>query len=146
MLPWLHTPAPSGTSMPFPVPTHMRGSVSMDLVTARPETASSNFAIVVFVDRLSKMTHPLCPFDLLSALYCMFLESAYTRVGILLMCVCVWVSVQLPRNTVRLQLLCVHGYNIYNQGVKLRGLVYTCVNRCAARLACISGSNKACCP
>ena len=41
----------------LPVPTRKWGSVSMDLITALPETASSNTAIVVFVDRLSKMTH-----------------------------------------------------------------------------------------
>ena len=29
----------------------------MDLITALPETALGNTAIVVFVDRLSKMTH-----------------------------------------------------------------------------------------
>lgn len=33
------------------------GSVSVDLITALPETASGNTAIVVFVDRLTKMTH-----------------------------------------------------------------------------------------
>lgn len=41
----------------LPVPTRKWGSVSMDLIPALPETASGNSAIVVFVDRLSKMTH-----------------------------------------------------------------------------------------
>ena len=48
---------PAGLLQPLPVPTRKWGSVSMDLITALPETASGNTAIVVFVDRLSKMTH-----------------------------------------------------------------------------------------
>ena len=48
---------PAGLMQPLPVPTRKWGSVSMDLTTALPEAASGNTAIVVFVDRLSKMTH-----------------------------------------------------------------------------------------
>ena len=65
---WVHTCAgcqgnkstnrkPAGLLQPLPVPTRKWGRVSMDLITALPETASGNTAIVVFVDRLSKMTH-----------------------------------------------------------------------------------------
>jgi transposase InsO family protein len=39
------------------VPTRKWGSVSMDLITAMPETSSGKTAIVVFVDRLTKMVH-----------------------------------------------------------------------------------------
>ena len=53
---------PAGLMQPLPVPARKWGSVSMDLITALPETASGNSAIVVFVDRLSKMTHlAACP-------------------------------------------------------------------------------------
>ena len=41
----------------LPIPKRKWGSVSMDLITALPETASGNSAIVVFVDRLTKMIH-----------------------------------------------------------------------------------------
>ena len=51
------TQKPAGLLQPLPVPTRKWGSVSMDLITALPETASGNSAIVVFVDRLTKMTH-----------------------------------------------------------------------------------------
>ena len=42
----------AGLLQPLPVPNRKWGSVSMDLITALPETASGNTAIVVFVDRL----------------------------------------------------------------------------------------------
>ena len=48
--------APAGLLQPLPIPTRKWGSVSMDLIIALPETASGNTAIVLFVDRLSKMT------------------------------------------------------------------------------------------
>ncbi len=41
----------------LPVPTRKWGNVNMDLITALPETSSGNTAIVVFVDRLTKMVH-----------------------------------------------------------------------------------------
>ena len=49
--------APAGLLQPLPIPTRKWGSVSMDRMTALPDTASGNTVIVVFVDRLSKMTH-----------------------------------------------------------------------------------------
>jgi len=48
---------PAGLLQPLLVPTRKWGIVSMDLITALPETASGNTAIVVFVDRLTKMAH-----------------------------------------------------------------------------------------
>ncbi len=39
------------------MPTRKWVSVSMDLITTLPETASGNTAIVVCVDRLTKMVH-----------------------------------------------------------------------------------------
>ena len=47
---------PAGLLQPLPVPKRKWGSVSMDLITALPETSTGNTA-VVFVDSLSKMTH-----------------------------------------------------------------------------------------
>ena len=42
---------------PLPIPGKFWHSVSMDLITHLPVTARGNTAIVVFIDRLSKMTH-----------------------------------------------------------------------------------------
>ena len=46
---------PSGLLQPLQVPEGLWDSVSMDLITCLPETEKGNTAIVVFVDRLSKM-------------------------------------------------------------------------------------------
>jgi hypothetical protein len=51
---------PAGLLQPLPVPTDTWMSVGMDLVTDLPVTTDGYDAIVVFVDRLSKMVH-LCP-------------------------------------------------------------------------------------
>jgi hypothetical protein len=49
---------PGGLLMPLPIPTsRCQDSISMDLITALPRTSTGKDAIVVFVDRLSKMTH-----------------------------------------------------------------------------------------
>jgi Reverse transcriptase (RNA-dependent DNA polymerase)/RNase H-like domain found in reverse transcriptase/Integrase zinc binding domain/Chromo (CHRromatin Organisation MOdifier) domain/Retroviral aspartyl protease len=48
---------PGGLLQPLPIPARRWESVSMDLITALPKTVSGKDAIVVFVDRLSKMTH-----------------------------------------------------------------------------------------
>ena len=48
---------PAGLLQPLPIPGKFWHKVSMDLITHLPVTARGNTAIVVFVDRLSKMTH-----------------------------------------------------------------------------------------
>jgi len=49
--------APAGLLRPLPIPTRRWQSVSMDFIVELPKTASGHNAIIVFVDRLSKMTH-----------------------------------------------------------------------------------------
>lgn len=51
------TQSPAGLLQPLPIPDHAWGSVSMDFITQLPKTKSGKDAIVVFVDRLTKMTH-----------------------------------------------------------------------------------------
>ena len=48
---------PAGLLQPLPVPTDVWESVSVDLITQLPQSRDGHDAIVVFVDRLSKMTH-----------------------------------------------------------------------------------------
>jgi hypothetical protein len=48
---------PGGLLQPLPTPMEVWESVSLDLITQLPTTKSGHDAIVVFVDRLSKMTH-----------------------------------------------------------------------------------------
>ena len=48
---------PMGLLMPLPIPTRPWQQVSMDLITALPRSRSGNDAIVVFVDKLTKMVH-----------------------------------------------------------------------------------------
>ena len=47
--------APAGLLVPLQIPEGLWESVSMDLITHLPETKDGNSAIIVFVDRLSKM-------------------------------------------------------------------------------------------
>ena len=49
--------APMGLLKPLPIPTRPWQQVSMDLITALPRSRSGNDAIVVFVDKLTKMVH-----------------------------------------------------------------------------------------
>jgi hypothetical protein len=51
------TAKPGGTLRPLPIPERVWESVSMDFVTGLPVTKKGHDAILVFVDRLSKMTH-----------------------------------------------------------------------------------------
>lgn len=48
---------PGGILQPLQVPKGKWESISMDLITQLPETPSGHSAIVVFVDRLTKMAH-----------------------------------------------------------------------------------------
>ena len=48
---------PVGLLMRLQISARLWGSVSMDLITALPETSNGHTAILVFVDRLSKMSH-----------------------------------------------------------------------------------------
>ena len=48
---------PAGLLVPLPVPTRSWEQVSMDLITQLPRSSKGNDAIVVFVDKLSKMVH-----------------------------------------------------------------------------------------
>ena len=47
---------PAGLLQPLQIPKGLWSSVSMDLITQLPKTEAGNTAIVVFVDRMSKMT------------------------------------------------------------------------------------------
>ena len=49
--------APIGLLQPLPIPARRWEQVSMDLITQLPRTAAGHDAIVVFVDKLSKMVH-----------------------------------------------------------------------------------------
>ena len=51
---------PAGLLQPLPIPSRKWQSVSVDLITHLPCTKDGHTAIVVFVDRLSKMVH-FCP-------------------------------------------------------------------------------------
>jgi len=50
---------PGGLLQPLPIPTYPWESISMDYITDLPRTKDGYNAILVFVDRLTKMTH-LC--------------------------------------------------------------------------------------
>jgi hypothetical protein len=49
--------ATMGLMQPLPIPDHPWQQVSMDLITQLPRSRSGNDAIVVFVDKLTKMVH-----------------------------------------------------------------------------------------
>jgi len=49
--------SPMGLLQPLPIPTRPWQQVSMDLITALPRSRSGNDAIVVFVDKLTKLVH-----------------------------------------------------------------------------------------
>jgi hypothetical protein len=58
---------PGGLLQPLPIPEYPWQSVSMDLITHLPCTARGHTAIVVFVDRLTKMVHFAPSTDTISA-------------------------------------------------------------------------------
>lgn len=47
----------AGLLKPLQIPSRKWESISVDLITALPQTPRGNDAIIVFVDRLTKMTH-----------------------------------------------------------------------------------------
>ena len=47
----------AGLLQPLPIPSFKWESVSMDFITQLPTTKSGNDAVIVFVDRLTKMVH-----------------------------------------------------------------------------------------
>jgi hypothetical protein len=51
------TQKPAGLLQPLPIPSDPWDSVSVDFITGLPKTARGFDAIIVFVDRLTKMTH-----------------------------------------------------------------------------------------
>jgi hypothetical protein len=51
---------PFGQLRPLPVPKGKWSNVSVDMITGLPKTARGYNAIIVFVDRLTKMVH-ICP-------------------------------------------------------------------------------------
>ncbi len=56
---------PVGLLQPLPIPEFCWQSVSMDCITESPKTKAGHTAILVFVDRLSKMVHfALCWSDI----------------------------------------------------------------------------------
>ncbi|KAJ9529550.1 hypothetical protein QJQ45_013935, partial [Haematococcus lacustris] len=52
-----NTSKPIGLLQPLPIPQHRWEQVSLDLITQLPVSSAGNDAIVVFVDKLTKMIH-----------------------------------------------------------------------------------------
>ena len=48
---------PGGELQPLPIPQHKWDTITMDFITKLPKTKAGNDAIVVFVDKLTKMVH-----------------------------------------------------------------------------------------
>ena len=75
---------PYGLLKPLQIPEDTWSSVSLDLITSLPKTASGATAIVVFVDRLSKMVHLAPCTDEVSAenLADIFLDKVFKHHGL----------------------------------------------------------------
>ena len=73
----------AGLLQPLQIPSGKWESVSVDLITALPETPRGNTAIIVFVDRLTKMTHLVpCKTAISSAEYAdVFLREVFAKDG-----------------------------------------------------------------
>lgn len=56
-MPFQLTVKKAGLLQPLPIPSFKWESVSMDFITQLPTTKSGNDAVIVFVDRLTKMVH-----------------------------------------------------------------------------------------
>lgn len=61
------TQKPAGKLQPLPIPAAPWSSVGMDFITHLPKTATGFTAIVVFIDRLTKMVHLAPTFDTVTA-------------------------------------------------------------------------------
>lgn len=61
---------PAGLLMPLKIQSRPWGRISMDLITALPQTGNGYTAILVFVDRLSKMSHFVAAKTELAAVQC----------------------------------------------------------------------------
>jgi hypothetical protein len=77
------TTAPYGLALPLPVPPARWHTVTMDVVTGLPTSADGYDAIVVFVDKLTKMTHfyPIRKTADAEALARAFFEAVYRYHG-----------------------------------------------------------------
>lgn len=78
------TQRPGGLLKPLPIPDYPWQSMSMDLITHLPTTVRGHTAIVVFVDRLTKMAHLAPSYDTLSAagFADLFLTEVFRRHGL----------------------------------------------------------------
>lgn len=78
------TQAPAGLLQPLPIPNRRWESISMDLVTGLPRTRRGHDAILVFVDRLTKMTHFAACKKAVSAYQCadLFLHHVFRLHGV----------------------------------------------------------------
>jgi hypothetical protein len=78
------TQKPAGLLQPLPIPEYPWQSVSMDLITHLPCTTRGHTAIVVFVDRLTKMVHFVPTTDTVGALGFadLFMSEVFRRHGL----------------------------------------------------------------
>ncbi|KAJ9521060.1 hypothetical protein QJQ45_022784 [Haematococcus lacustris] len=78
------TTKPFGLLQPLPVPQHRWEQVSMDLITQLPVTSAGHDAIVVFVDKLTKMIHTVPTTTTVSApeLAQLFFDSVFKYHGL----------------------------------------------------------------
>ncbi|KAJ9522138.1 hypothetical protein QJQ45_005140 [Haematococcus lacustris] len=78
------TTKPFGLLQPLPVPQHRWEQVSMDLITQLPVTSAGHDAIVVFVDKLTKMIHTVPTTTAVSApeLAQLFFDSVFKYHGL----------------------------------------------------------------
>ncbi|KAJ9512911.1 hypothetical protein QJQ45_029113, partial [Haematococcus lacustris] len=78
------TPGPGIWPCPLPVPQHRWEQVSMDLITQLPVTSAGHDAIVVFVDKLTKMIHTVPTTTTVSApeLAQLFFDSVFKYHGL----------------------------------------------------------------
>lgn len=78
------TRKPAGLLRPLPIPDYPWQSMSMDLITHLPTTTRGHTAIIVFVDRLTKMVHFAPSYDAIDAAGFaeLFLSEVFRRHGL----------------------------------------------------------------